>query len=531
MQEFQTRLEILENGAPESLASFYEPQLNSFSVQPGASRLSITSTCYALQAMMATENTALYDQLVDMDPKLSQTESDKTPVQTILRALLMSDWREEDLFQVPLLLSTVLSVDQRRDMLGTVDEQIAAQLRALLSAVLKARPRRRYGIQQNFSEYILFQCTQVYAEVYDSSVALPINDLDETTIAANADEMFDSERPVSMSGLPENALPTGAASEVGLALSRCAEVSYNTLCRQMALRVARDESDVMELAYSLLTYAVATTALAGTAGREVIPGQGPLPGSRSRPVNRKLIEAALAAFFAEQRHDGLWDKGQPIYRSFRRTGRNVGNAFVYSVDTVASLLHWLPPESFRPHLSGLKKVLEWVEQHQNVEILADYCDPETGRCTGRAIRGWISPHLTPETGPQAWSTAQTLACISRMKTIIETVMHEDVLEEFRGMKLSEKGPVAASWDRLLDSDLGKCGLDHPCTLKRILYDRMISARLSPYDESLLSESYSAILFGPPGKCRVDFQPNYLHDSSNKKGFRRDGENNHCKILG
>eukprot|EP00977_Amphora_coffeiformis_P018238 scaffold6331_cov152-Amphora_coffeaeformis.AAC.4 len=510
MREFDERLTAMEQGtAPESLQSFYEPQLKSFSVEPGASRFSITSTCYALQAIMATENPSLYENLIAMDPSIAKVDdSYRTPVQQILRAILASDWRKEDLFQVPVLLYTVLQVDARRSYLGRVDAQTAARIRSLLESVLKARPRRRDGLRQVYSDYILFQCTLVYAQVYDGAVCSPPGDFFEREV--DYDEDRETERSATdtnrvrcpMSGLPQQAIPDGTPSEVALSLARCAENSYNTLCREIALRSAGAEFDVMRLAYSLLTYVVATQRLAYTAGRELIPGQGPSAGSRIRPVNRKLIQAGLAAFFDEQNDDGLWDKGQPIYRSFRKTGRNIGNAFIFAVDTVSSLLEHLPAEDFRPHLSELRRVLDWIEFHHKVEILPDYCDPETGQCTGKAIQGWSSPHLSPDTSPQAWSTAQTVACISRMKTVVETLMHDDVLVEFNGMKLSQKGAISTSWDRLLDADLGKCGFDRTLTLKEVLHDRMISPRIKDEDDSVLSESYSAILFGPPGTAKT-----------------------------
>jgi len=502
MREFDDRLLALERGtAPESLQSFYEPQLKSFSVQPGATsgRFSVTSTCYALQAILAStenndNNPSLYDSMIVMDPNINQLDDDdaRTPVQQILRELFLSDWRQEDLFQVPVMLYTALEVDARRSFLGRVDESTAARIHSLIDSVLQARPRRRDGLQQAYSDYIQFQCTQVYAQLYTDRASAPNNSFTSETLHTRT----------GMSGLPQRAIPDGAPSAVALALTRCAEISYNTLCREIALRSAGAEFDVMRLAYSLLTYVVATARLANTAGREMVPGQGPLADTRMRPVNRKLVQAGLAAFFDEQRDDGLWDKGQPIYRSFRKTGRNIGNAFIFAVDTVSSLLEHLPAEDFRPHLSGLRKVLEWIEFHHKVEILPDYCDPETGQCTGKAIQGWSSPHLSPDSGPQAWSTAQTVACISRMKTAVETLMHEDVLAEFRGIKLSQKGVSTTSWDRLLDSDLGKCGLDRVCTLKEVLEDRMIFPRLNVEDDSVLTESFSSVLFGPPGTAKT-----------------------------
>jgi hypothetical protein len=86
------------------------------------------------------------------------------------------------------------------------------------------------------------------------------------------------------------------------------EVSYNELCRQLAFRTAGDMSnfDVIRLAYSLLTYVKASNAMAGTAGREVKKGEGPEPGTAVNIPNRRLVKAALEAFFDEQHLDGTW---------------------------------------------------------------------------------------------------------------------------------------------------------------------------------------------------------------------------------
>jgi hypothetical protein len=93
-------------------------------------------------------------------------------------------------------------------------------------------------------------------------------------------------------------------------------------CRQLAYRSAGDSSsfDVIRLAYSLLTYIKSTNSMTGTAGRELVPGQGPSPGTKSPPVNQRLVKAALTAFFQEQMANGLWDKGQPILQILSQTG-------------------------------------------------------------------------------------------------------------------------------------------------------------------------------------------------------------------
>jgi hypothetical protein len=287
-------------------------------------------------------------------------------------------------------------------------------------------------------------------------------------------------------------------------LIRYVEVSYNELCRQLAYRSAHDASsfDVLRLAYSLLTYITASKALEGTAGREIVRGQGPDLGTIIGPSNKKLIAAALTAFFAEQNQEGLWDKGQPIYKSFRKSGRNVGNAFVFATDTLASLLESLPAENFRPHMDALQKTLNWIESHQSVEVIADYCDIESGQCYGKTLRGWTSPHFNPATGPQAWSTAQTLKCVSNMRKVISELLHEDVLAEFGGISQSTMGPSTASWERLLDTDLGRTGTNSR-TLKSVLDERI----LTPFENGGLSNpsygvAYSAVLFGPPGTAKV-----------------------------
>jgi hypothetical protein len=469
-------------------------------------------------------------------------------IPAIVRALLQSRYRLEDLFQTPLVLSTILHADVDRRLLSgsgrKLDEKTAAQIRQLIEVVLQARPQRRRGTVQAFSDYILFQCTEAYSALSDSSDVPPppeagfhdeltagINDGNDgnadadgmmmntagttttqtTTTYAGTDYMGTMNNGsgagsslTTLGGLSESAVPVGAANQLTLALLRCVEVSTNELCRQLAFRAAQDDTsfDVMRLAYSLLTYLTASKSLEGTAGVEATAGRGPSPGTLIKPVNPKLVRAALAAFFDEQNNVGLWDKGQPIFKSFRRQGSNVGNAFVFGLDTLGALLHKLPAEDFRPHLQELQRALVWIEQHQTVVVIADYCDTESGQCYGKPLRGWASPHLNPDTTPQAWSTAQTLTCISRMKRCIRALMHNDVLAEFQGFAYSTEGRMPANWNRLLDSDLGDCGTDSCRTLKEVLQERV----LEPFDSSVSNPSfgaaYSAILFGPPGTAKT-----------------------------
>ena len=485
LEDLNKRLHDID--ALESLKAFYEPKLNSFTVQPNlVERISVTSTCYALLALLQFTG--------------SKGNRHDFQLQSILQALMKEEWRKEDLFQTPLLLYTLLR-------LAESDSSTASSLhgldkiQSLIQVVVEARPRRRrFANQQQYSDYILYRLALTYVELYknfDSRVQ------DEESHPYQKNDLY-------------------------IALSRCVETSYIQVCQQLALRAANDRSsfDVMRLIYSLLTYVVSTRAIAGTVAQETsssgIPKSRTPPSQSSpqvddietittliKPLNDRVIRCALQAFFHEQNESGLWDKGQPIYRSFRRIGRSVGNAFIFGTDTLASVLETFQetPEYFRPYLSELSNTLQWIETHRMVWIYPDYCDPQTGECYGKPVSGWKSPHLDPESGPQGWSTAQTVHCLQNMRLIVQKLLHMDVLEEFGGKFI--KSANSEAWDRLLDSDIGDCGTGQGClTLKSVLSQRMIE----PFSPSLngrpvvpivyTSPCYSAILFGPPGTAKT-----------------------------
>ena len=488
----------------EILMGFFEPHLSSFSVKPGsADQLSITSTCYSL---LAIHSSSIYDSFV-ASTEGANLDSGTVCIPSVIRALLASTWREDDLFQVPLLLYTVLRLDEDRSVLSSFaqsNEKDAFKIQQLITAVLQARPKRRAGERQIYSDYITYQICRSLALLQESTDRKSSGTPSDKKPQVEGDFVSDfSNDEIVVGGLPANAVPDGAAAEISLGLARCAEVASNELCRQLAYRTAGDSTsfDVIRLAYSLLTYVLSTESLTGVAGRELIPGQGVSPGTQVTPLNKRLVVAALDAFFAEQNSgEGLWDKGQPIYQSFRRQGRNVGNAFVFSVDTVGSLLTLLPAEYFRPHLHSLERTLEWITSHQTLEVIPDYCDPESGECYGKALRGWSSPHLRPDSGPSAWSTAQVLSCVSLLKTTIQELMHKDVLEEFNGIAFSEKGIRPESWDRLLDTDLGSAVQNR--TIKSVLEERVITPFASSIYAPSYGAAYSAILHGPPGTAKT-----------------------------
>lgn len=496
MQQLIKRCDALEASAPDILLGFFDERRKSFSAKPGKSKkICVTSTCYGLLTLALTSK--VYDEITSHRTEDEESDDDSSaadsalPFRPILRTLLNAEVREDDAFQVPLLMYTILMSDLDRSLIHSCDEATLAKIKRLIDFILESRPLRRQGSAQQNSDYISYQICKVLAL------------MQETTVIPSPTAK--KQGPSNVGGLPEEALPENAASRVFWALLRCSEVGYNELCRQIAYRTAGDSNsfDVIRLAYSLLTYFRSTSCLSRFAGKELIAGEGPSPETRVAPLNRRLINAALAAFFEEQSSNGLWEKGQPIYKSFAKgKGRNMGNAFVFPVNTVGSLLCSLPAEDFRPHLGHLENTLAWIETHQCVEMVSDYTD-EFGQCYGRPLLGWSSPHLAPDAGPLAWPTAQVLKCVSWMRETVRQLVHNDVLQEFHGIAYSKNGKQAEGWDRLLDSDLGDPSEEESCrTIKSVLEERVVIPFANSIDNPSYGAAYSAILFGPPGTAKV-----------------------------
>jgi hypothetical protein len=120
MSSLIKRLDVLETTAPNTLMGFYEPHLKSFSVKPSESRkrVCITNTCYALLTL-SLSTSAIYDSVLshgDSAPIMedgSKTPT-KIPIRQVIKTLLSSEWREDDLVQVPLLIYAILLVDTDR---------------------------------------------------------------------------------------------------------------------------------------------------------------------------------------------------------------------------------------------------------------------------------------------------------------------------------------------------------------------------------------------------------------------------------
>ncbi len=566
MTRFDDRLSVLEEEAPEFLNDYFEKDIYSFSINPGEEqqKLSVSSTVYGLQALSEYPSTTLARSVGIPGPKSGDSESIEIdnqetndgntdgPLKNQIRALIHSGWRENDLYDISLMLSIILKLDpslkvvralvneENKQDKESVDrsQSTRSKFSTMLQKVMSGRPRRRWGEEQLFSAYITYECAKVYVDLANTMNHHPSDgSLRLGVLAVETKKEMKSE---SKSKTEDDNSSTAPVSievensefffrEITIAVARSAETARDELCRQLAYRSAGDTGnfDVIKLVYNLLTYVKATESLKGNTllrpniGKE---GSGISADADMRmaaqvavpKINRRLVASALGVFFEEQdKSDGLWDRGQPIYKSFKREGRNVGNAYVFGIEALASILDVLGSNSpsgsgnaevFRPYLKNLEHTLGWIERNIDIEttVIAEECNIDTGRCYGRALRGWSSPHLSPSVGPNAWSTAQTIKCLARMRKIVRELMHNDVLEEFGGISISSRNiDRNAAWDRLLDSDLGG-GTPGCRTIKCVLEERVVNPFIDAVrvDDPGVGAAYSTILFGSPGTAKT-----------------------------
>mmetsp|Transcript_18098 Transcript_18098/g.37315 ORF Transcript_18098/g.37315 Transcript_18098/m.37315 type:complete len:868 (+) Transcript_18098:276-2879(+) len=567
MARFDHRLSLLEEEAPEFLNDYFEKDIYSFSINPGEEQqsLSVSSTVYGLQALSEYPSTQLArsvgipgpkgvnsELMADIDKDENESITDG-PLKNQIRALIHSGWRENDLYDISLMLSIILKLDPSfkavRALLVEENQGVeeskgtGSKFSTMLQKLMSGRPRRRWGEEQLFSAYITYECVKVYVDLANtmnqnpSNGSLRLGVLAVETKGASKSENSDDDGNSSTAPIAIEVEDSEFFfREITIAVARSAEIARDELCRQLAYRSAGDTGnfDVIKLVYNLLTYVKATESLKGntllsTKSKPSIHDGGKENSDSSSEaatkmaaqvavpkINRRLVASALEVFFEEQDDsDGLWDRGQPIYKSFKREGRNVGNAYVYGVEALASTLNVLGSsgpsgsgnaEVFRPYLRNLEQTLDWIERNIDIEttVIAEECNLDTGRCYGRALRGWSSPHLSPSVGPNAWSTAQTLKCLARMRRIVRELMHNDVLEEFGGISISSKNMDRnAAWDRLLDSDLGG-GTPDCRTIKSVLEERVVDPFINAVrvDDPGVGAAYSTILFGSPGTAKT-----------------------------
>ena len=99
MKSIEERLTRVKNMGPEMLGNFYDDELKSFAVVPGTtSRFSVTSTCFALQAILSGPEA--WAGTIFTSTNSSLRETGQIPLVDVLRELASAEWRVDDLFQV-----------------------------------------------------------------------------------------------------------------------------------------------------------------------------------------------------------------------------------------------------------------------------------------------------------------------------------------------------------------------------------------------------------------------------------------------
>ena len=152
------------------------------------------------------------------------------------------------------------------------------------------------------------------------------------------------------------------------------------------------------------------------------------------------LNAALATLFEQQREDGSWAQGKPLFHY-----PNVGNAYCYAFETIAELLHLATSgmgsgavlrESLRPYAENLRRLFD-LAQRQEQQMAA-----------GRS--GWSSGHHAHRTAAESWATASVFRFAQMARKLVghwasveaQAKLRASVPLESRGL-LEKRG---GTWD-------------------------------------------------------------------------------------
>ena len=176
---------------------------------------------------------------------------------TVLSALIDAKWRTDDIFQVPVVLITLLRFDSSGELLAKVPQ---LKMQEALTTLIESRPKRTLGRTQQSSAYAQFWLVRAMLELVNPARSDPTGGVTFSVPAKDSGGINHR--------LPRESIPADFAKGLSLALSRSAEISYDEMCRQLAFRAAGDVAsfDVVRLAYSTITYYAVSVQLSGTAG-------------------------------------------------------------------------------------------------------------------------------------------------------------------------------------------------------------------------------------------------------------------------
>ncbi|MCK5127307.1 MAG: AAA family ATPase [candidate division Zixibacteria bacterium] len=444
---------ILQRG-PDLLENYWDKKNNSFLRNLSseyADKVSITNTCFCVFALLS--NKVLLKQL-DARSKVSLTNMFGFSLEHLTTTIMKAPWTSEDLdefniYTSPIALSSICR-------LGTVGNK---EIRENIISILKKtesinKIKSAYkSIAKNISA-----SGGVSFQIDDDSIYEPSAFLNYWCIRSFRDiHLYCNENDIDIDAW------IGVSSEsLNKVLSQAADWAVNEVFRQISYFHAQDKSSfvAIELAF----------ALAASLDSEEFCNS---------KVNSKIVRTALEAIFTEQEPDGLWPKPHPVFHYGSR-----GNVYPFSFEALDAILQSrsskLNSMDLRPFIDKLSRSLSWAEENLHINDNRD--------------SGWRSNYLPYADRSEAWSTAAVLIMIRCLKSIIATLLHEDVLSEFGAIKIASSLTDFQTFK--YDSDIG----DDNKSLKTTIRDSIIYPHI---DESFHGPKiYSAVLFGPPGTAKT-----------------------------
>jgi hypothetical protein len=255
--------------------------------------------------------------------------------------------------------------------------------------------------------------------------------------------------------------------------------SWNEIAKQIALLAANSKTaDPFQLAYaSILTLNV---------GRQ----------ERFTPDDARILHAAIAQLFSNQRPDGSWPRSRPLFHY-----KNAGSAYCYEYEMLVQLL-----QAFRT--AGLSdRLLLHLENFERATLALK----DTSHRIGRDGLGWSSGHLPQKPGPESWATASVYHFAFELQRLIAEGIRRAVFTHLDNTYKTPGTPKSSIDDFAPDSvflDSVVYEDDSVRSLRETIYSRF----LKPISQELevvrtggqfsKGTPMSAILFGPPGTSKT-----------------------------
>lgn len=206
-----------------------------------------------------------------------------------------------------------------------------------------------------------------------------------------------------------------------------------------------------------------------------------------------LVRAGLRAFFEQQRPDGSWDRGQPLFHY-----PEAGNAYCYQYETLAELVT-LALEQDLKAATDLRSLLR--PYLPNLLLSMDHAVQTLVALDGRNLIGWNSGHHPHRRSAESWATASIYKYLQALRRLVGLEVSQQAAVELRARKARQDLTTLRDRGDTWDAGDGSAGallatlFVHPVLEKRLSG----SNRIDPDRQIFVDKmARSALLFGPPG---------------------------------